>query len=383
MEALTSLSEAVDRVRARLPLLETGVALNHAGIGPQPIAAAVNRFEASRAHALPADALGVVAGCRARVRELYAQMLSVRPPEIAVTKNTAEGVNFIAQGFPWKSGDRVLTISVEYPSNVYPWWNLKPRGVAVDTVPERDGRVDYAELEKAITPRTRILAVSHVEFASGFAFDIDRLAAIASSHGLFLFLDIAQSIGAIHVDLSKVDAAAWPTWKWLMGPLGMGGFYLASKHLETIAPPFVGSDGMVPSTDYLQYDFRFRPDASRFEYSTENLVGLLGTRAALELLAPLWDRPAEISALILQNCDAVIARMEALGFQLYSSRNPGERSGILSFTSGDGAPDPGAAQAKLKHARIEAAVRGGRLRVSPHFYNTDRDFTRLTEALVR
>ena len=308
-------------------------------------------------------------------------MLSVHPSEIAVTKNTAEGVNTIAQGFPWQKGDRILTISVEYPSNVYPWWNVKSRGVEIDTVPERDGRVDYDELERAITGRTRMMAISHVEFASGFAFDIDRLAALCSSRGIFLFLDIAQSIGSIPVNLSRVDAAAWPTWKWLMGPLGMGGFYIASKHLESIAPPFVGSDGMTPSADYLDYNFRFKPDASRFEFSTENLLGLIGTREALELFAPLWDNPSPTAALIHGNCDAVIARMESSGFKLYSSRAQGEKSGILSFTSGPGAPDVREAHAKLRTARVEAAVRGGRLRISPHFYNNARDFDRLADAL--
>lgn len=366
----------IQNVRARLPFLKTAVALNHAGIAPQPLSPKVATYEATRANMLPLDALGEVAAARPRIRQLYAQLLNVAADEIAVTKHTAEGVNIVAQGYPWKSGDEVLTVDVEYPSNVYPWWNLKDRGVVVRTVPERHGHVDMTELEAAITPRTRVLALSHVEFASGFAFSIPTLVTLAKKHGLFLFLDIAQSIGVLSVDLSGVDAAAWPTWKWLMGPLGMGGFYLAKRHLETLRPTFVGGDGMVPAADYLEYNFTPRPDASRFEYSTENVAGLIGVRDALETLVPLMDR---IPAAVRANDDAVIANLAELGYRLYSSTAPGERSGILSFViPGDAAET----MARLKTAHIEAALRGGRLRVSPHYYNDAADLARLSAALT-
>ncbi len=366
---------AVADVRARLPLLEDSLALNHAGIAPQPLSAAVASYEESRGRRLPLAALATVAGARPRLRELYGQLLNISADEVAITKHTAEGVNIIAQGFPWKSGDEILTVNVEYPSNVYPWWNVKERGVTVRTVPERNGRVDLAELEAAVTPRTRLLALSHVEFASGFAFSIPELVALARRHGLFLFLDVAQSIGVLPVDLSGVDAAAWPTWKWLMGPLGMGGFYLARRHFETIKPIFVGGDGMVPTADYLEYSFTPRPDASRFEYSTENVAGLVGCREALERMVPLMDR---VPAMVRANADRVMALMTSRGYRLYSSTIPSERSGITSFEF-PGEPAP--VMARLKEAGIECALRAGRLRLSPHYYNTASDLERLAVAL--
>lgn len=369
------LRDAIEATRAALPLLEDSLALNHAGIAPQPLSAAVAAYEESRGRRLPLSALGAVASARPRIRELYGRLLGVAAEEIAITKHTAEGVNVIAQGYPWRDGDEILTVNVEYPSNVYPWWNLEGRGVRVRTVPERDGRVDLEELEAAVTPRTRMLALSHVEFASGFTFAIPDLVALARRHGLFLFLDIAQSIGAVPVDLSGVDAAAWPTWKWLMGPIGMGGFFLARRHLETIRPLFVGSDGMVPTADYLEYNFTPRPDAARFEYSTENVAGLVGCREALERLVPIADLvPGAIAAID----ERVIALMTERGFRLYSSRRPGEASGILSFVS---PADPAPVMERLKAARVECALRAGRIRLSPHFYNTPGDLDRLAAAL--
>jgi len=363
-----------------LPLLRSGVALNHAGIAPQPESESVAEFERRRAKMLPGAALEMTRGLKNRIRAGYARMLGVAPAEIAITRHTAEGVNTIAQGFPWKAGDRVLTVNVEYPSNVYPWWNLRDRGVEVVTVSEREGRVDLDEFLAAIDERIRLVAISHVEFASGFAFDLARLAAECRKREIFLFADIAQSIGVLPVDLRLVDAAAWPTWKWLMGPLGMGGFYLAERRLPMIRPPFVGTDGMVSTPDYLEYRFEFRADASRFEYSTDNTLGLFGTAEALSRLEPLLG-PGSGDALarrVFQLGDDLTALMESRGFRLYSSRAAGERSGIFSFLAPG---DPAVYAARLRQQGVETAVRSSRLRISPHYYNNKEDLQRIALAL--
>jgi cysteine desulfurase/selenocysteine lyase len=371
---------AASELRKRLPLLEGGVSLNHAGISPQPESTAIADFEETRASLLPGEALARISGLRDEIRRLYAGLLQVTPAEIAITRHTAEGVNLIAQGFPWKNGDRIVTVSVEYPSNVYPWWNLRSRGVEIVPVPEREGRVDLDELLGAIDERVRVVAISHVEFASGFCFDLERLSARCRTMGVFLFVDIAQSVGLLPIDLRLVDAAAWPTWKWLMGPIGMGGLYLAANHLESIRPIFVGSDGMVPTTDYLDYRFEFRAGAARFEYSTENVLGLIGMAEALRRIAPLFGREAGdvVVRRVLETGDLLISRLEGKGLRLYSSRQPGERSGIFSFVAPG---NPAQLASRLRRSGVEVAVRGGRLRVSPHFYNNAADIERLLAAL--
>ena len=379
---VSEVEAAAAAIRERLPLLRSGVALNHAGVAPQPETGAISGFEQDRACLMPGAALEKVSGLKAGIRKSYAQMLGVSPAEIAITRHTAEGVNIVAQGYPFKAGDRVLTVNVEYPSNVYPWWNLRDRGVEVVTVPEREGRVDLEELLAAIDDRVRVVAVSHVEFASGFAFDLARLAAECRRRDVFLFVDIAQSIGILPVDLHLADAAAWPTWKWLMGPLGMGGFFLSERRLSTIRPLFVGTDGMIPTRDYLEYRFQLRPDASRFEYSSENTLGLLGTMEALNRFSPLFRPEAgdAVARRIFALGDKLISLMESMGTRLYSSRRNGERSGIFSFISQG---DPGIIAAKLKRHGVEAAVRGGRLRLSPHFYNNEEDLKRVENAFLR
>lgn len=367
-------------LRERLPLLESSVALNHAGISPQPESRVIAEFEESRARLLPGEGLARISGVRDEIRRLYAELLHVSPAEIAVTKHTAEGVNLIAQGFPWRQGDRILTVSVEYPSNVYPWWNLRERGVEVVPVPEREGRVDLDEFVGAIDERVRMVAISHVEFASGFSFDLARVSDACRACGAFLFVDIAQSIGVLPIDLGLVDAAAWPTWKWLMGPIGMGGLYVAANRLESIRPSLVGSDGMVPTADYLDYRFEFRPDAGRFEYSTENVLGLIGVVESLRRVTPLFASGAAdtVARRVWGLGDRLISRLEERGFRLYSSRLPGERSGIFSFVTPG---NPAQVATRLRRNGIEVAVRSGRLRVSPHFYNNDEDIERLLAAL--
>lgn len=376
----TLADSAAGGLRARLPLLEDGVSLNHAGISPQPASAAIADFEETRAGLLPGEVLARISGLRDEILRLYAGMLHVTPAEIAITRHTAEGVNLIAQGFPWKTGDRIVTVSVEYPSNVYPWWNLRNRGVEIVPVTEREGRVDLGELLGAIDERVRMVAISHVEFASGFCFDLERLSARCRAMGVFLFVDIAQSIGLLPIDLRLVDAAAWPTWKWLMGPIGMGGLYVAANRLESIRPFFVGTDGMVPTADYLDYRFEFRPDARRFEYSTGNVLGLIGVAEALRLIAPLFGNGAGDVVLrrVLETGDLLISQLQERGFRLYSSRRPGERSGIFSFVTPG---NPAQIASRLRRGRVEVAVRGGRLRISPHFYNNAADIERLVTAL--
>ncbi len=376
----TRVDTAAREIRNRLPLLETGVALNHAGVSPQPESGTIAEFEESRARLLPGEGLARISGLRDEIRSLYSELLHVLPAEIAVTKHTAEGVNLIAQGFPWRQGDRILTVSVEYPSNVYPWWNLRDRGVEVVPVPEREGRVDLDEFVGAIDERVRMVAISHVEFASGFRFDLARLSDACRARGVFLFVDIAQSIGFVPIDLRLVDAAAWPMWKWLMGPIGMGGLYVSASRLESIRPVFVGSDGMVPTPDYLDYRFEFRPDARKFEYSSENVLGMIGTAEALRRIVPLFgDEAADVVARRVWSLgDRIISSLEERGFRLYSSRLPGERSGIFSFVTPS---DPAPIAARLRRSGVEVAVRGGRLRISPHFYNNEADVERLLVAL--
>jgi selenocysteine lyase/cysteine desulfurase len=377
---MNPLDSIIVGLRKRLPLLEKSVSLNHAGIAPQPRSAMIEAFEARRADGFVAEALQSLSGLPSRIRAAYARMTKVTPEEIAITRNTAEGVNIIAQGFPWKKGDSILTVDIEYPSNVYPWWNLRERGVTIKAVPERNGRVDLDEFLSAIDSSTRLVAISHVEFASGFRFDLALLSAACRERDIFLFVDVAQSLGALPVDLSLVDAAAWPTWKWLMGPIGMGGFYLARHRLDLIKPVYVGSDGMVPTSDYLDYNFTPKPDASRFEFSTGNPIGEIGAEEALKIMAPIFSSELAVEATgrIFSRADRLIEILASRGARLYSSLHEGERSGILSFTTPD---DPHKTAAQLKAGGVEVTVRAGRLRLAPHFYNDEEDVERVKKTL--
>ena len=367
-------------VRSRLPLLERGASFNHAGVAPQPMSDAARRFHRARSEKIADEFFLTVADVPRRIRSAYASLLKVSDDEIAITHNTAEGINIIAQGLDWREGDRILTVNVEYPSNVYPWWNLRDRGVEIVTVDERGGRVDLNEFIEAIDERVRLVAISHVEFASGYAFDLDKLAGACRERDVLLCVDLAQSLGALPIDLSKVDAAAWPTWKWLMGPVGMGGFYLSKQWLDRVRPVFVGSDGMKSGRNYLDYRFEFEEGAKRFEYSTGNVVGMIEVAEAVERAAAAFAatdaRPTER---IFANADVIIEGLKQRGFALYSSTAPGERSGILSFTAGE--HDLNRVSKLLKGKGFDQAVRGERLRLAPHYYNDAHDIERLLAAI--
>lgn len=185
------------------------------------------------------------------------------------------------------------------------------------------------------------------------------------------------------MDLSQVDAAAWPTWKWLMGPVGMGGMYLARRHHETIRPVFVGVESMQPTADYLDYRFELRAGAARFEYSTQNVLGLIGIDEAMRMQAAIMqtgaDAHAQVAEQIFDVCDVLIDQLNRRGYKLFSSTGAGERSGIVCFYT------PVDAAALVQHLRregVDVACRAGRIRVSPHFYNTADDMHRFVEKLA-
>ena len=377
-----TLERIASDIRSRLPRLERGASFNHAGIAPQPKSDAVEAAERIRAERPYTELFAHISGLPRRIREGWAKMLNVQPVEIGITHHTAEGVNVIAQGLDWRAGDRILTIDVEYPSNVYPWWNVRDRGVEVVTIGEHAGRVDLDELIDAIDERTRLVAVSHVQFASGCTIDLLKLGAACRARGVILFVDVAQSLGALPVDLSLADAAAWPTWKWQMGPIGMGGLYVSQGLIDQIRPAFVGTDGMIRGKDYLDYRFEFRPGAARFEYSSANVLGLIGVDEAVGRLAPLFEPGVEPSPAatrrIFANADQIIERVKRLGFEPFSTTDANQRSGIVMF---DSRHDPEAVVKGLEARGIDAACRGGRLRLAPHFYNNDDDVDGLIEAL--
>jgi cysteine desulfurase / selenocysteine lyase len=314
-----------------------------------------------------------------QTRALAARFINADPSEIAFIRNTAEGISFVANGLRWQAGDNVVATNAEYPANMYPWMRLVEHGVIVKMAQEHDGRIFLEDIDKAIDTRTRVVAISFVEFSSGFMNDLVALGRLCRERGVLYVVDVIQGLGAFPVDVrqAQIDVLACGGQKWLLGPRGCGIFYCSRRAMDQMRVTVVGASSVIDEENYLDYHLTFKPAATRFEYGTHNTVGIAGLRGAIALFVEVG--PEHIARQILALTDHFCEGVTAKGYTLFSSRRPGEKSGIVSFYK-KGA-DSARIAAQLNAQRFVLSVRDGRLRLSPHFYNTREEIDALLEAL--
>jgi selenocysteine lyase/cysteine desulfurase len=315
------------------------------------------------------------------VRGLAGRLLNADPLDVAFVKNTSEGVGIVAEGFPWQAGDNVVTAVEEYPANLYPWMNLASRGVALRTVSSRGNRIAIDDVRAAMDDRTRVLSLSWVEYASGFRNDLDALGELCRQRGIFFFVDAIQGLGVLPLDVRRtpIDGLAADGHKWLLAPEGAGIFYLRREWVERLHAVGVGWNSVVGARDFSKIDFTLKPHAGRWESGTLNVGGIHALGASLELL--LGAGIDAVADRVFRLTDVLCERARAARMEVFSGRESGERSAIVSLV-----PPPGKdAQALKKRCRDEGIVinlRAGRLRVSPHCYNTPDEIERLVRALT-
>jgi len=319
-----------------------------------------------------------------RLREVAAHLIGATADEIALVGNTTSGISLIAEGLPWRSGDNVVTLANEFPSNVYPWLNLASRGVETRLVPVEGVAVDLNRVAEACDARTRIVAVSWVGFASGWRIDVAELVRLARARGILVLLDAIQGLGLFPLDVrsSAVDFVVADGHKWMLGPEGAGLLYMRREHLDQLRPIGVGWNSVVQRHDYGHLELKLRPSAARYEGGSQNMGGLLGLGASLELLSSfgLGPRRSPLAERVLSLTDLACARLRAAGATVISDRSEAHRSGIVAFDF------PGRDPAELRRRCFERHValscRGGWLRISPHAYANEDDLARLIEPLA-
>lgn len=367
--------------RSEFPVTETYIYMNHAGVAPLSgrVRDAMAGFieDATLYGAVHADDWAETAeACRLTA----ARLINADATEIAFMKNTTQGILIAANGIDWQTGDNVVTTAVEFPANVYPWWCLKERyGVSTRMVSERDGRIHVEDIADAIDERTRVLTISHVEFASGFRNDIKALGELCRERGIWFVVDAIQSLGVVEVDVKScnVDILAADGHKWLLAPEGAAIFYCTDEKRDQLINTNVGWASVVNPRDFLNYDLTQKPDATRFEEGSYNSVGLYGLKAAIDLLHDIGI-PA-IRARVLELTARLIAGLAAKGYRVITPKTDTDRAGIVIFESER--HTPAEIYETLYTENIITAERGSGVRVSPHFYNTASEIEHLLEAL--
>jgi cysteine desulfurase / selenocysteine lyase len=371
------------------PILRKWDFYNHAGVSPLPRVGA----DAFRTYAREAEEGAYLETHWYKdveaLRTSAARLINAGREEVALIKNTSEGIATVANGIEWRPGDRIVTTAVEYPANMYPWMDVSRRlGVELVTVPERtdaDGRrrVSIEEILDAVNhPRTRLLTLSHVEFASGQRHDLAALGRFCRERGKLFCVDAIQTLGVVAVDVvaMNIDYLSADGHKWLLGPEGAGILYCRRELLPQTRPLVIGWMNVVNAIDYGNYDFTLRPDAAKFECGSWNVPGFLALKASLEMLLDVGIEAVGQRIRVLT--DRLIDGLVRKGYSVVSPRNEGEWSGIVSFVS----PTPTHNQDQIvrtlrKDHHIELVQRERRLRASPHYYNTEQQIDRLIDLL--
>lgn len=356
------------------PVQERYIYLNHAATGPLP------RRSAKAMQAMTADQM--MAGSMhyrtwleayAGLRAAAAKLIGAGPEEIAITKNTSEGLSFVANGLDWRPGDVAVGVRGEFPANYFPWARLAARGVELRWVEQPDGRIELEDLDRACAG-ARLLAVSFVQYLSGFRLDLDAVGEICRRRRCLLVVDAVQGLGPFGMDVKRsgIHALSAGGHKWLLGPEGCALLYLDPALLEQLEVVELGWTNVTGFPHY-STDFDLRPDAGRFECGTLNTIGCVGLRASIELFLEAGVEP--ISRQVLELASQVEAGAREHGFELAAQRDEQSGSGIVSFRRSD--VDSSAVAARLATKNVSVSARHGYIRVAPHFYNTQGEIEQL------
>jgi len=299
---------------------------------------------------------------------------------IALVGNTSDALNIIAAGLDWKPGDRILLNDLEFPANVYPYYHLKNLGVEIDIIHCPDGRVTPEAIYDALRPRTRLLALSAVQFLSGYRAELTVLGEICRSRGILFIVDGIQAAGAMRLDVQemRIDALAAGAPKWQMGPQGIGFLYLTEELQTRIHQKYLGWLAVETPWNFFDYDQPLAESARRFEGGTINIPGMWGYFAALTMLLEFGIELIEPHILALTQI--LLDEFQSIGgVKIVSPAALQERAGIVTIQPPDGV-DPAAAFESLAKRRITVSLREGKLRYSPHFYNSVEEIKAAAEA---
>ncbi len=371
----------IEKYRTLFPAIETGtVYLNHAATSPlsSRVVAAVDNYLLERSKTR-IDNFGSLIRIARETKESIAKLINSTPDRIAFCDNTSNALNILASGLEWRQGDRIILNDIEFPANVYPFLNLRRRGVEVDFVKSRGGRVLPEDLEAAMTDRTRLLSISHVQFLSGYRADLELIGSLCRRHGILFSVDAIQSAGVVQIDVQRmmIDFLAAGGQKWLMAPQGIGFAFVSEPVQSMIDQAYLGWTSMRNFFgDFTSY--RIEPDntARRYENGTLNHIGILSLHETLSTLLEIGID--KIQEHVLDLGDRLTAELDKIGVPVFVDGPRAERAGIVSAKVND----PERAFARLSQSKVEVSLRQGWIRVSPHFYNTDNDITAFVDVLA-
>ncbi len=369
------------KIRSEYPVTENFIWLNNCGTTPASMRAvnAVHQYLTGYAGAGVFSETEKYPAVKRFIKDTLAEIIHCRKEEIALMHNTAEGLNTVSIGLDLQKGDEILVLENEYPSNVYPWEHWRSKGVILKFVPMAESPSDFLQkFNSLVTDRTRVAALSAVHWCTGMVFPLREIGKICSEKNILFAVDAAQGVGntEINVREMKIDVMAFSAWKWLLGPLGMGVLFVNSEKLDKIRLIFKGTDSVVNPDVYLPYREELQPGAERFELSTANYSDWVYFRHTLLMLSEIgFDR---VRMRIHELSDFLSDLLKKKGYSLASEKFS-EKTGIVAFSKKN--LDSAKTAAGLKENKIICADRLGRVRFSPHIYNSFEELEKTVSIL--
>jgi cysteine desulfurase / selenocysteine lyase len=384
MDLLASLLSDTAVRHRYFPISKSRIFMAHAAVTAMagPVAEAMNRFIQGHTEDFP-DYSETLALIR-QTRELAARLVNASPEEIALLGPTSLGLSLVANGIGWRPGDEIVCYLDDYPANVYPWINLRNKGVVVRFIePAQVGELTVDAVERALTPKTKLVALASCSFIAGFRIEISAIGKLLRERGVLFCLDAIQTLGAFPTTVEYVDFLSADAHKWLLGPLSIGVVYVRKELFEVCRPTLLGAWNISAPNYIAQDQIEFVEGAQRYEPGVLNLPGVAGLKAAMDLLLEVGiDKVAER---ILSIRSRLVSGLANLGFTLLGENNsPANHSGIITVTH----PTRNIASQfqRLSENRIICSPRQDRqgnqyIRFSPHFYNTEDEVDRILEVL--
>jgi selenocysteine lyase/cysteine desulfurase len=370
--------------RNEFPVATEKVFLGHAGVCPLPrrVAEAIQQYSSNATQGDQEALLPLIKIQKSR--ELAAKVLNATPEEIAFVGPTTLALSYVANGLTFRKHDNILIYHDDYPSNVYPWMALAERGVEVRLMNVRElGKIRTIDVQGQIDENTRLVALASCHFISGWRINMPAMGKFLRERGILFCVDGIQTVGAFPTVVEHVDFLAADAHKWLLGPCAAGIFYVRKALHEVLKPTVLGWNNVRCPNYVAQEQVVFRSGAHRYEAGSDNLIGLVGLTAAMELLLEVGIE--NVAAELLRKRAWLVPAIQEKSYTVLQPNAPPENaSGIVTFfRAGE---DMGELHRKLEQAGIVASLRADRagqkyIRFSPHFYNTDEELQRVIENL--
>src|SRR5215469_4428209 len=362
--------------RSQFPVTRELIYLNHAAVAPlaRPAAEAMARLTKDVLHNGSFHSSGWVETYDG-LRTAAARLMHAEPGEIALLKNTSEGIATIAMGLDWRAGDRVVAFEEEFPANQYPWRRLEAKGVRVEWLRASDplDRIDEAVRD------AKLVALSFVQYLTGLRSNLNAIGEICRRRGAIFLVDAIQGLGAFPLDVraAHIDALAADGHKWLLGPEGCAILYISRELQQRVEPAEFGWTNVAGYENYASRDMTLRPNAGRYECGTLNTIGCYGLKASIEFLLSVGVE--RIAPAVQALGDRIAQGARSRGYELLGNRTAENGAGIVSFRkAGVGSA---ALVARLRENQISAAARAGWVRASPHFYIAPEEIDRMLNCL--